>query len=441
MKAALLLLLLRIYQTSALIRPYAMVLPGSSQIFEYQNVSVNCSQFSSGRWTVWRYTSGLKPVLSQCGSGWGHQTSCCCDMNTIKQSDNGVYWCESNHRDSSNAINVTIIGGPVILQSPPLPVMPGDNVTLHCKQKKSDNLPAEFYKDDSLIGNELTGHMTIRNFSTSDQGAYKCAIGDDQSSRSWLLMEDGSDRASLTVSPDSSQLFEYRNLISLSCGDNSSSDGWRVIRATTSDQQLSTCGDKWGNPTSSGCHLKTPKTPDSATYWCESPARQRSNSVTITVHDGPVILQSPVLPVTPGDNVTLHCKQKKSDNLPADFYKDGSLIRTEPAGHMTLHHVSTSAEGLYRCHIQGHGDSPSSWLFVRDPNGTASSSAAPSVLSVVRHLVVVFLYLVCTVLAVSSCRHRTTGRNLPVSMTTSPPSEEYEGSDQPYNDATTEHHF
>ena len=79
--------------------------------------------------------------------------------------------------------------------------------------------------------------------------------------------------------------------------------------------------------------------------------------------DGSVILQSPVLPVMEGDDVTLTCKTKTS-NLTADFYKDGSLIRTEPAGHMTIHHVSKSDEGLYKCNISSKGESPSSWITV-----------------------------------------------------------------------------
>jgi len=80
---------------------------------------------------------------------------------------------------------------------------------------------------------------------------------------------------------------------------------------------------------------------------------------------GPVILQSPVLPVMEGHDVTLHCKTKTTpSNLPAAFYKDGSLIRTEAAGHMTIHHVSRSDEGLYRCNIRGHGESPPSWISV-----------------------------------------------------------------------------
>ncbi|XP_038164113.1 uncharacterized protein LOC119798631 [Cyprinodon tularosa] len=73
-----------------------------------------------------------------------------------------------------------------------------------------------------------------------------------------------------------------------------------------------------------------------------------------------------------GDDVTLSCLTKTiPSNLPAAFYKDGSLIRTEPKGHMTLHHVTSSDEGLYRCNIRGHGESPSSWISVEGKPTTA----------------------------------------------------------------------
>ena len=91
-----------------------------------------------------------------------------------------------------------------------------------------------------------------------------------------------------------------------------------------------------------------------------------------------MILQSPVLPVMEGEDLTLTCKTKTSSNLPAGFYKDGSFIRTEPAGHMTIHHVSRSDEGLYKCNISSVGESPPSWVSVtgEEVKGHHSSQGA-----------------------------------------------------------------
>ncbi|XP_038587844.1 Fc receptor-like protein 5 isoform X2 [Micropterus salmoides] len=433
----LLLLLLSVCRTSASTRASLMVTPSWSQYFEYETVTVSCDSTSSGEWTVWRYTAGNQ-TLMPCGSDGSSQTPSC--IMTVKQVDSGVYWCESKHRDSSNTVNITVTSGPVILQSPVLPVKEGDDVTLHCKTKTTSyNLPASFYKDGSRIRTYPTGHMTIHNFSKSDEGAYKCNIHSQESPSSWLLIK---------VFGDTSQLFEYENL-NVSCGDNSSVHEWKVMRNTTPEGgRFSSCGGLWGTLTHFGCILYTAKPLDSAIYWCESPARQRSNSVNITIHDGPVILQSPVLPVMVGDNVTLHCKTKTPTANIKVFYKDGSLIRTEPTGHMTIHHVNKSDEGLYKCNISGHGESPPSWLFVRDRDGKASYTADPTqttVLNAIRHLVVFSPYCVATVLMLSLYRQRLTGRHPPVSTRTAPLREDGEGLDQPFDgviaDVTTEHHF
>ena len=71
-----------------------------------------------------------------------------------------------------------------------------------------------------------------------------------------------------------------------------------------------------------------------------------------------MILESPALPVTEGDSVTLRCRyQGTPSDLTADFYKDGSLVRTETTGEMTIPAVSRSDEGLYKC-SNSEGESP-----------------------------------------------------------------------------------
>ncbi|XP_053199229.1 Fc receptor-like protein 5 [Scomber japonicus] len=222
------------------------------------------------------------------------------------------------------------------------------------------------------------------------------------------------DATSLTVSPSSSQMF-IRQSVSLSCEEDDSSAGWKLRRNTTRETRKE-CGD-WGRPAGSSCEISYTLPLDSGVYWCESREGATSNSINITVTGGPVILQSPVLPVMEGDDVTLHCKTKTS-NLPAGFYKDGSLIRTEPAGHMTIHHVSKSDEGLYKCN-SSHGESPSSWISVTGKPTTKAQppvseapppvSASPQfVFRLVCHLVVVCPYFISTLLMVSLYRHRPT---------------------------------
>uniref|UniRef100_A0AAX7T9N5 Ig-like domain-containing protein n=1 Tax=Astatotilapia calliptera TaxID=8154 RepID=A0AAX7T9N5_ASTCA len=195
------------------------------------------------------------------------------------------------------------------------------------------------------------------------------------------LLSYRTNQARLTVSPSSSQFFKD-DFVSLSCEEDDSSAGW-TLRRNTSRENKTQCGAEWGKSTGNSCSISYILTEDIGVYWCESREGPISNMVNLTVTGGSVILQSPVLPVMEGDDVTLLCKTKTTpSNLPAAFYKDGSLIRKQPTGHMTIQHVSRSDEGLYKCDISGHGESPSSWITVTDKHTTTPPDiSVPSSLS------------------------------------------------------------
>ncbi|KAM6894237.1 uncharacterized protein PEZ65_021927 [Lycodopsis pacificus] len=94
-----------------------------------------------------------------------------------------------------------------------------------------------------------------------------------------------------------------------------------------------------------------------------------SNTVNITVTAGPVILESPVHPVTEGEATALSCRVKQaSPNLTAEFFKDGRLMERSSTENVNILSVSKSNEGLYKCRIPGAGESPGSWLTVREPH-------------------------------------------------------------------------
>ncbi|KAL0970759.1 hypothetical protein UPYG_G00246970 [Umbra pygmaea] len=126
------------------------------------------------------------------------------------------------------------------------------------------------------------------------------------------------------------------------------------------------------------------KTSDSGVYWCQSGSDVLS-AVSITVHGGHVILESPALPVTEGHSVSLRCRYRKNNRakesfscLTADFYRDGSLISNESTGEMTIPVVNKSDDGLWKCRCGNHGDSPESWMTVTDAIPSTKSPTIPS---------------------------------------------------------------
>ncbi|XP_063042862.1 high affinity immunoglobulin gamma Fc receptor I-like, partial [Engraulis encrasicolus] len=128
-------------------------------------------------------------------------------------------------------------------------------------------------------------------------------------------------------------------------------------------------------------------------YWCRAGRgdpvyyTQYSNVVWVNVTDGDVILESPVHPVTEGDPLTLRCRYRNQPfDISADFYKDGTLLHTSSTGEMTVPAVSKSHEGLYKCKSSEKGESPESWITVKDTDFTnvvGPSGSFPLVLVIV----------------------------------------------------------
>ncbi|KAF6733388.1 Fc receptor-like protein 5 [Oryzias melastigma] len=200
----------------------------------------------------------------------------------------------------------------------------------------------------------------------------------EQKSGLMFLFYCNSNQIGVTVSPSRSQFFVGESVI-LNCEDDSSA-GW-TLRRNTSRGTRTQC-EEWGEASGSSCSIRYVYPSDSGVYWCESRGGGASSMVVnISVSGGSVILQSPVLPVMEGHDLTLSCQSKTPPSNPsAAFYKDGSLIRTEPTGHMTLQHVSRSDEGLYKCHIRDHGESPSSWISVSADRSTEVTYADINIL-------------------------------------------------------------
>ncbi|XP_042184167.1 Fc receptor-like protein 5 isoform X4 [Oncorhynchus tshawytscha] len=173
--------------------------PNTTQHFTSKSLSLSCEE--KGNSTGWRLMSYReRRVKSGCLSNWGSITGSTCTISHTYTWSSGVFWCESGSGEYSNAVNITVNAGVVILESPVHPVTEGDSVTLCCKYRTiRSNFKADFFKDGVLIKNETTGEMTIPTVSKSDEGFYKCKSGEGESPESWVTV-----RVSPLVAPGSS---------------------------------------------------------------------------------------------------------------------------------------------------------------------------------------------------------------------------------------------
>ncbi|XP_051251139.1 uncharacterized protein LOC127360703 isoform X2 [Dicentrarchus labrax] len=160
--------------------------PNRLQFFEYDSIFVNCKKLDSS--SEWRVMRKLKEDSTNT-TRWGKSTGAI-SINLAFTSDSGEYWCENEKGERSNSVNITVTAGDVILESPAVPVMEGDTVSLYCRNKRTaSNLPADFYKDGLLSATGYKGNFTIDGVSESHEGLYRCSIsGAGDSAESWLAV-------------------------------------------------------------------------------------------------------------------------------------------------------------------------------------------------------------------------------------------------------------
>nr|QRN78648.1 leukocyte immune-type receptor LITR3.1 [Carassius auratus] len=251
------------------------------------------------------------------------------------------------------------------------------------------------------------GNYTVSSAALKHTGVYVCraergksAYNTTYSNKQPVWVTGVSPRVSLIISPSRTQHFTFVSL-SLSCEDQSNSDRWRVRRYTDSEQLQDCSSSVWGSETGSTCTIRSTITSDTGVYWCQSESGEKYHPVNITVHSiSGVILESPVHPLTEGDNLTLRCLYQHStpSNLRADFYKDGSLIQSQTT-EMIISTVSKSHEGFYYCKHSERGESPKSWISVR----VSPSESQISVLHTLSSVLVVCPYLLVTVVLIFKC--------------------------------------
>ncbi|XP_052395076.1 neural cell adhesion molecule L1-like [Carassius gibelio] len=403
----------------------------AQHVFRGETVTLRCDVYSEGvsSWEYTWYKDGSGRVFSELQEH---------TFSSVTESDAGEYYCYGAERGGSRTshrsdeVTLTVSGEfdhlfththkfnmllmsdfsssvprAVLSVSPQKWLTEGDSVTLICQVNgsstgwtfswftqtlSSDNS----YKRLSDSSRGAGGHYTVSSADLKHTGVYVCraergkpAYNSTYSNTQLLWVTGVSPPVSLIVSPSRTQHFTSVSL-SLSCEEKSNSAGWRM-RRYTDRWGLEGCS-VWGTQTGSTCTIRSTSTGDTGVYWCESESGEKTHPVNITVHLN-VILESPVHPVTEGENLTLRCLEKYSTpNLRADFYKDGTLIQSQTT-EMILSTVSKSHEGFYSCKHRERGESPKSWISVTASSRTSGSDLNPVIVGVTAGLTVLIIVI------------------------------------------------
>ncbi|XP_019206547.1 high affinity immunoglobulin gamma Fc receptor IB-like [Oreochromis niloticus] len=186
-----LLLVIQIWDScDAQTASFPHVVPNTSQHYEYSTVSFDCKGFDGS--LGWKLMRKAADVDTACGTSWGVFSGSICIFRNVYIEDSGQYWCESGDGKKSSPVNITITPGPVILESPLFPVMEGNTVSLHCKNRTDftkTSTSITFYKNGIFIKSISTSTLIIHNINKSHEGLYKCNIsGAGESPESWLAV-------------------------------------------------------------------------------------------------------------------------------------------------------------------------------------------------------------------------------------------------------------
>ncbi|XP_069378896.1 high affinity immunoglobulin gamma Fc receptor I-like [Paralichthys olivaceus] len=188
-------------RVSELPPPFLSLTPNTRQVFRGERFTLRCpsSQTNSSGWKLLHFSPDLKAgttnLTDHYSSPGGRFTADKSEafVFTAASVNGGLYWCEGPG-GRSNAVNITVSYGDIILKTQAFPVFTGDDVTLSCQYQSGKHKQTSFFKNGAVInsngssGSDRVIKMTLKNVTQEDEGFYRCASHDRrmQSPESWL---------------------------------------------------------------------------------------------------------------------------------------------------------------------------------------------------------------------------------------------------------------
>ncbi|XP_035985463.1 CD166 antigen homolog [Fundulus heteroclitus] len=167
---------------------FPIISPDKLQFFEYESFFISCG--GNEDMNAWRVVRKLHEMSSTNKSEDCSIPAPSCRIDYTFQSHSGEYWCENDEGERSQALNISVTAGSVILEFTAQPVEEGSDVTLRCVNKNNEQTQiADFYKDGGLLKIIYENVRTLQKVSKSDEGFYKCSISRaEDSPESWLTV-------------------------------------------------------------------------------------------------------------------------------------------------------------------------------------------------------------------------------------------------------------
>ncbi|XP_041841541.1 uncharacterized protein LOC121639986 isoform X2 [Melanotaenia boesemani] len=324
---------------------------------------------------------------------------------TFYYSHSGSYWCKGRKKNAPQIATSWSASlklprdyyetQPVLSVSPSW-LSPGSSVTLTCGVENPSAgwrfywykaVPRLFgawyllrsaYRHESLPGHTSgTGENSFIIHGQTKTAGYSCRAGrgdpvyyTDHSEPKFIWSGDFDPAASLTVNPDSVQHFTS-DTASLTY-DKISAD-WKPMTFPLESHYFYFHFFDECMFYSNTCDI-VKYHPYKGVHWLESRSGEFSNAINITIHDGDVILVSPVHPVSEGESVTLGCKLRRGNfTSTVAFYKNDKVIQNSEKQQLKIPAVSKSDEGFYWCEHSGEV-SPQSWMPVKSSTPSFSVS-------------------------------------------------------------------